>query len=87
MKRKKIRQAAGVSSTALQEAHEIFGDVDDLLENRKQSLQLREFREPRQLVDEFEPIVVSENYMTEKDKQIKELDFPERMQALLLRSL
>ncbi|PQM39625.1 hypothetical protein Pyn_37818 [Prunus yedoensis var. nudiflora] len=79
LKRKKSRQAPGVSSSALQEAHEIFGDVDELLQLRKQGLDSSEWRE-RRLEDEFEPIVLSEKYMTEKDDQIRELDVPERMQ-------
>ncbi|KAF3442193.1 hypothetical protein FNV43_RR16109 [Rhamnella rubrinervis] len=79
LKRKKSRQAPGVSSSALQEAHEIFGDVDELLQIRKQGLDSSEWRE-RRLEDEFEPIVLSEKYMTEKDDQIRELDVPERMQ-------
>ncbi|XP_054811877.1 transcription elongation factor SPT6 homolog isoform X2 [Prosopis cineraria] len=79
LKRKKARQAPGVSSSALQEAQELFGDVDELLQSRKQSLELREYRETR-LEDEFEPVVLSEKYMTEKDDQIRELDIPERMQ-------
>ncbi|KAJ8759840.1 hypothetical protein K2173_009941 [Erythroxylum novogranatense] len=79
MKRRKSRQAPGVSSSALQEAHEIFGDVDELLLLRKQGLESTEWREKR-LEDEFEPIVLSEKYMTEKDEQIRATDIPERMQ-------
>lgn len=81
LKKKKSRQAPGVSSTALQEAHEIFGDVDELLQLRKRELDTHEWREKR-LEDEFEPIVISEKYMTEKDDQIREIDIPERMQVL-----
>ncbi|XP_059462274.1 transcription elongation factor SPT6 homolog isoform X3 [Corylus avellana] len=73
------RRAPGVSSSALQEAHEIFGDVDDLLLQRKQGFDSSEYRE-RRLEDEFEPIVLSEKYMTQKDDQIRDLDVPERMQ-------
>lgn len=80
LKRKKSRQAPGVSSSALQEAHDIFGDVDELLQLRKQGMDSGEWRE-RRLEDEFEPIVLSEKYMTEKDDQIRELDIPERMQV------
>lgn len=80
LKKKKSRQAPGVSSTALQEAHEIFGDVDELLQLRKRELDTHEWREKR-LEDEFEPIVISEKYMTEKDDQIREIDMPERMQV------
>ncbi|GKV29000.1 hypothetical protein SLEP1_g37984 [Rubroshorea leprosula] len=78
LKRKKSRQAPGVSSSALQEAHEIFGDVDELLLLRKQGLDSAEWRESR-LEDEFEPAVLSEKYMTEKDDQIRMADIPERM--------
>ncbi|KAF3970489.1 hypothetical protein CMV_005822 [Castanea mollissima] len=73
------RRAPGVSSSAMQEAHEIFGDVDELLQLRKQDLDSSEWRE-RKLEDEFEPIVLSEKYMTEQDEQIRELGVPERMQ-------
>nr|GMC79287.1 transcription elongation factor SPT6 homolog [Ipomoea batatas] len=86
MNKKKSRQAPGVSSTALQEAHDIFGDVDELLRLRKQGLAKMghydeggEWRE-RRLEDEFEPIILSEKYMTEKDEKIREIDIPERMQ-------
>ncbi|KAJ4828346.1 Transcription elongation factor spt6, partial [Turnera subulata] len=79
LKKKKSRQAAGVSSSALQEAHEIFGDVDELLQLRKRGLESGEWQE-RRLEDEFEPIVLSEKYMTEKDEQIRTTDIPERMQ-------
>lgn len=81
MKRKKFRQAPGVSSSALQEAQEIFGDVDELLQLRKQGLESTEWKE-RRWEDEFEPIVLSEKYMTEKDDQIRMSDIPERMQVL-----
>lgn len=82
LKRKKSRQAPGVSSYALQEAHDIFGDADELIHLRKQEIDSSEWRE-RRLEDEFEPIVLSEKYMTEKDDQIRELDIPERMQVII----
>ncbi|KAJ9547975.1 hypothetical protein OSB04_020518 [Centaurea solstitialis] len=84
--KKKARQAPGVSSSAMQEAHDIFGDVDELLRQRKLGLEkisrydeTGEWRE-RKLEDEFEPIILSEKYMTEKDDHIREIDIPERMQ-------
>ncbi|KAF9599355.1 hypothetical protein IFM89_036812 [Coptis chinensis] len=84
--RKKSRQAHGVSSSALQEAHDIFGDVDELLALRKQGLQKSgryndsgDYGEKR-LEDEFEPFVLSEKYMTERDNHIRDVDVPERMQ-------
>jgi hypothetical protein len=85
IKRKVSRQAAGVSSSALQEAHDIFGDVEDLLERRKMELEREaansgEMRGKR-LEDEFEPFILAEKYMTAKDEQIKENDVPERMQV------
>ncbi|TKY62758.1 Transcription elongation factor SPT6 [Spatholobus suberectus] len=79
LKKKKTRQAPGVSSSALQEAQELFGDPDELILNRQKNLEMSEFRESR-LEDEFEPSVLSEKYMTEKDDRIRELDIPERMQ-------
>ncbi|CAD6271717.1 unnamed protein product [Miscanthus lutarioriparius] len=83
-KKKVPRQAAGVSSSALQEAQDIFGDVDELLALRKQELEREaanssELRGTR-LEDEFEPFILAEKYMTSKDEQIKENDVPERMQ-------
>lgn len=77
--KKRARQAPGVSSSALQEAQELFGDVEELLDARNQRQGLNDYKETR-LEDEFEPIVLSEKYMTEKDDQIRELDIPERMQ-------
>ncbi|KAK9075914.1 hypothetical protein SSX86_004244 [Deinandra increscens subsp. villosa] len=84
--KKKSRQAPGVSSTAIQEAHDIFGDVDDLLRQRKikldkisRSVENSEWKE-RRLEDEFEPTILSEKYMTDNDKFIREIDIPERMQ-------
>ena len=84
-KKKVPRQAAGVSSSALQEAQDIFGDVDELLALRKQELEREaanssELRGTR-LEDEFEPFILAEKYMTTKDEQIKENDVPERMQV------
>ncbi|PQQ20025.1 transcription elongation factor SPT6-like [Prunus yedoensis var. nudiflora] len=79
LKRKKFREAPGVSSSSLHEAHEIFGDVDELLQLRKQGSDSNECRD-RKLEDEFEPSVLSEKYMTEKDDQIRDLDIPERIQ-------
>ncbi|KAF8410946.1 hypothetical protein HHK36_003483 [Tetracentron sinense] len=85
--RKKLRQTPGVSSSALQEAHDIFGDVDELLMLRKQGLakigkfdDSGEWREKR-LEDEFEPFILTEKYMTEKDDQIREIDVAERIQV------
>lgn len=79
------RPAAGVSSSALQEAHDIFGDVDELLALRKQELERDaansgELRGNR-LEDEFEPFILAEKYMTPKDEQIRENDVPERIQV------
>ncbi|XP_050388044.1 transcription elongation factor SPT6 homolog [Argentina anserina] len=79
-KKKKSRDAPGVSSSALQEAHEIFGDVDDLLHKYRLGLDSSGWKESK-LEDEFEPTVLSEKYMTEKDDQIREIDVPERIQV------
>ena len=79
MKNKKSRQASGASQSALKEAQDIFGDVDELLLLRKQGLD-SEWKE-RRLEDQFEPSVISEKFMTEKDDQIRMTDIPEIMQV------
>ena len=81
LRKKESRQAPAVSSLALQEAQELFGDPDELILNRQKNLEMSEYRETK-LEDEFEPIVVSEKYMTEQDDQIRKLDIPERMQVI-----
>ncbi|XVF00136.1 hypothetical protein REPUB_Repub03eG0259000 [Reevesia pubescens] len=80
MKNKKSRHAFDVSSSALKEAQDIFGDVDELLEIRKRGLDSSD-REERRLEDQFEPTVLSEKYMTQKDDHIRMTDIPERMQV------
>lgn len=87
MNKKKSRQAPGVSSSALQEAHDIFGDVEELLMRRKQDRaksgmhdESGEWSE-RRLEDEFDPTILAEKYMTEKDERIRQRDVPERMQV------
>lgn len=77
--KKKFRQGHDYNSIALNEAHDIFGNVEDLLQRRKQ-VDASEWKE-RRLEDEFEPVVISDKYMTEKDDHIRELDVPERMQV------
>ncbi|XP_073017502.1 transcription elongation factor SPT6 homolog isoform X1 [Primulina eburnea] len=80
-KPKKSRQRPGILSSALQEAHEIFGDVEDLLRIRKLEVRDRYGEtDKRSLEDQFDPSVLSEKYMTEKDDRIREIDIPERMQ-------
>ncbi|KAA3478359.1 transcription elongation factor SPT6-like [Gossypium australe] len=79
MKNKKSRHAFDVSSSALKEAQDIFGDVDELLQLRKQGLDYSDQKE-RRLEDQFEPTVLSEKYMTVKDDEIRTIDIPERMQ-------
>ncbi|KAH9626578.1 hypothetical protein KSS87_000655, partial [Heliosperma pusillum] len=80
---KKSGQATGVSSSGIQDAHEIFGDVQDLLnqrrENRDRGRRYDETGEGR-LEDEFEPSLLVKKYMTETDDQIRENDIPERIQ-------
>ncbi|KAM0954059.1 putative tex-like protein, HTH domain superfamily [Dioscorea sansibarensis] len=82
--KKKSRQAPGVSSSALQEAHEIFGDVEELLLLRKQRMARSagdgDVLGVKKLEDEFEPLILSEKYMTEDDDRIRETDAPERFQ-------
>ncbi|XWS65424.1 hypothetical protein CRYUN_Cryun05aG0111600 [Craigia yunnanensis] len=78
-KKYKSRQTPGTSQYALKEAHDIFGDVDELLLLRKRALDSSELKE-RRLEYHFESTVLSEKYMTEKDVQIRMTDIPERMQ-------
>lgn len=81
---KKKSKPMGVYSSTRQEAYEIFGDVDDLLRHRKEgSENMNNYSESggTRLEDEFEPIVLSEKYMTGKDEQIWEIDTPERLQV------
>lgn len=75
-----------MSSTALMEAQEIFGDVDELLSRRKQDLERDDTSRfaPKLIEDEFEPFILSEKYMTPKDDIIRETDVPERLQVVLL---
>ncbi|CAN0922993.1 Transcription elongation factor SPT6 homolog [Linum grandiflorum] len=83
VKTKKSKQASDASSAALQEAYEIFGDVDELLELRKQhGLDSDNERLEARLEHEFEPMVLAGKYMTEKDDEIRQTDIPERMQML-----
>ncbi|KAI3831556.1 hypothetical protein MKX03_029514 [Papaver bracteatum] len=65
----------------MQETHDIFGDVDELLEKileissgHKQALS------EKTIEDEFEPCILAEKYMTENDEKIRDVDMPERMQ-------
>ncbi|GJX76135.1 transcription elongation factor SPT6 [Tanacetum coccineum] len=86
VKKKIFRQTGGVSTMALQEAHDIFGDVDEFLLQRKIQVERRNRHDEtdewkkRDLEDEFEPIIISEKYMTKQDDLIREIDIPERMQ-------
>lgn len=86
-KKRMPRQAPGISSSALQEAQDIFGDVDELLSRRKQGLRAKGLDGEgiddegfKRLEDEFEPSILAEKYMTAKDDQIRETDVPERFQ-------
>ncbi|KAL8156873.1 hypothetical protein AgCh_001829 [Apium graveolens] len=69
------------------EAHEIFGNVDDLLKRRKQGLtEMSGFDDPPGRINElrniggFDPTILSEKYMTEKDDNIRNIDLPKRLQ-------
>lgn len=81
VKRRKSTKAPEVLSSSLQEAHDIFGDPQQLIELRKQGLDSGEWKNMR-IKDQFEPSVLSEKYMTDKDEQIQALDVPERIQVL-----
>ncbi|KAL9860887.1 Transcription elongation factor SPT6 [Arabidopsis thaliana] len=79
MRRKKMKYKQGTDSNALRYANDVFGDPEELLKLRKKDLKYNEKIE-RKLEDEFEPMVLTEKYMTEKDDEIRKLDVPERMQ-------
>ncbi|KAG9454791.1 hypothetical protein H6P81_007695 [Aristolochia fimbriata] len=86
VRRKKIskknsRRAPGIASAALQEAHDLFGDVDELLQVRKEGLARRNDMH-RAFEDEFEPFILEEKFMTKKDNRIRETDVPERIQLM-----
>lgn len=86
LKKNKPRNFHGVPLFALEEANDIFGDVNELLMIRKQELAQssifndsgRRDRRPR---DEIEPSVIAEKYLTEKDYHIRGIDMPERIQV------
>ncbi|BBN03708.1 transcription elongation factor SPT6 [Marchantia polymorpha subsp. ruderalis] len=96
-KKKAPRQAPGISSFALQEAQDIFGDVSGLLEERRQremDAQKAEMevdededgfgrsRPSKMLEKQFEPSLLEEKYMTERDDKIRDIDVAERLQLL-----
>ncbi|KAK2987755.1 hypothetical protein RJ640_016350 [Escallonia rubra] len=85
-KKKTLKHFSGISSEAFAEAQDIFGDVDELLQLRKQGLamidHLNDFRRGRKLEDEYGPSVLLENYLTEKDDIIRNIDMPGGIQSL-----
>ncbi|KAL8118911.1 hypothetical protein AgCh_016413 [Apium graveolens] len=77
----------GKAAKLAKEAHEIFGNVDDLLKRRKQGLtEMNGFDDPPGRRNElrniggFDPTILSEKYMTENDNNIRNIDFPKRLQ-------
>ncbi|GAB2295631.1 Transcription elongation factor spt6 [Dionaea muscipula] len=78
--KKRYRQTPGVPSSALQEANEIFGDVEELLKHRKHQLDSSFEERVRRIEDEFEPTILEHKFMTEHDEAIRRIDEPERMQ-------
>ena len=68
------------SPSTLQEAHDIFGDVDELLSHQKKSLKSKgldgvegiDDKGFKRLKDEFDLSFLEEKYMTIKDDQIRE---------------
>ena len=89
-RKKKLGEIAGVSTAAMEEARDIFGDVDELLRLRKKSLaesaRSRDSAElqGKRLEDEFDPIILKEKYLTEKDDRIRKIDVPERIQVFFV---
>lgn len=83
-----------VSSYAIEEARDIFGDVSVLLDDHRQREVLSMDQEEEagddgygrhgwkgRLEQQFEPSLLAERYMTEKDDLIRETDVPERIQV------
>ena len=89
-RKKNLGKIAGVSTAAMEEARDIFGDVDELLRLRKKSLaesaRSRDSAElqGKRLEDEFDPIILKEKYLTEKDDRIRKIDVPERIQVFFV---
>ncbi|KAH9610332.1 hypothetical protein KSS87_005321 [Heliosperma pusillum] len=84
VKKKKYGQSTGVSSSAIQEAQEIFGDVEELLNQRRLNLDrsmIYDENSGRRLEDEFEPSILAKNKMRPEDELIREIDIPERIQV------
>lgn len=87
LKQKNSRHAPGVLLSALHEAHDIFGDVDELLKlweirlekmgsiSNKETVGWKENR----LEDEFEPSILSEKYITKQDDEVRDAYDLERM--------
>ncbi|RVW22700.1 Transcription elongation factor SPT6-like [Vitis vinifera] len=84
--KRKSRQEYGVSSSTVEEAHDIFGDPNEYLNRRKKSLaRIDQFdNSGRQmegsLKNVYEPFILTEKYLTEKDDLIRNIDMPERIQ-------
>ncbi|CAI9117820.1 OLC1v1019305C1 [Oldenlandia corymbosa var. corymbosa] len=86
--KKKTRDPADPPSSAVLEVKEIFGDPDEFQEklDQKKSENNGQNEDPvdrkeRRFEDEFEPIIVSEKYLTKEDDQIRGKDIPERIQV------
>jgi transcription elongation factor SPT6 len=75
-----------VSSSALQEAHELFGDVDELLARRMKDLERAAANSSElagnSLEDKFDPEILTDMYKTPRDEKIRRTDVPERMQVI-----
>lgn len=82
-KKKSLKQTSGLSLASLAEAQDIFGDVDELLQLRKQHISSTDNDSglERKLENEYEPSILVEKYLTERDEQIRQNDLPERMQV------
>ncbi|KAK9664479.1 hypothetical protein RND81_14G045200 [Saponaria officinalis] len=80
---KKSERATAASSSGIMEANQLFGDVEDLLNQRRKNLDkggIYDETGERRLEDEFEPSLLMKKYMTESDDQTREIDIPERIQ-------
>jgi transcription elongation factor SPT6 len=95
-KKKPFRQARGIHSVALQEAQDIFGSVSSLrhkhmmketagldTEKRDEDEYGCAQQAPSQkiLEKQFEPTLLEEKFLTERNDHLRKTDVPERLQV------
>jgi len=79
-RKKKTSRKSNVTSHQMREAAALFGGYDDFM-NGDEYEEGPKAEKPTSLIDQFEPAVLAERYITPSDDQIRAIDIPERMQA------